>query len=105
MIQRISLSLENAMLHASHTDFSNPDQSFALPATPHSFAASSGAITVSAVQSVPLHESVAGPQLYSGADMAVAAIALVGAWMVMLGLALLARHLRQAELPLAHQHQ
>ena len=95
------------MLHASHTDFSSPDESFALPAAPHSFAASGEAITVSAAHSVPLHESAlaTGPQPYSRADMAVIAVALMGAWMVVIGWALLTRHFRVTQQPLAQQHQ
>lgn len=90
------------MLHAKHTDFSKLDESLSLAAVPHSFAASNEAVTVSAVQSVPLHESGmdASPKSYSGADMAVMALALVGTWMVVLGWALLARHLRLAKQPL-----
>lgn len=90
------------MLHDSRTDFSNPDESFSLPATSPSFATGSEAITVSAVHSVPLHESAmpAGPEPYSGADMAVMAVALVGAALVMLGWAMLAKR----PLRLAQQH-
>lgn len=85
------------MLHASHTDFSLADESLSLTAAEQSFAASNETITVSAVHGVPLHESAlaAGPQLYSGLDMAVIAVALIGAWMVVLGWAMLARYLRR----------
>lgn len=97
------------MLHANHSNFSNSEDSLLLPATAHSFAAGSEVITVSAVQSAPLHESVlaADQPPYSAADMAVMALALVGAWMVVLGLALLVRYLRLARQPelLAQQHQ
>lgn len=96
------------MLHASHTDFSLADASLSLPAAEQSFAASNEVITVSATHSVPLHESTlaAGPQPYSAADMAVFAVAVLGAWMVARGGAMLARHLRSAKQPvrLAQQH-